>query len=205
MTFKCIPPQPATSRLRNATGNARWRANGSVSKRRRNEERLDKGSPINSGRFFSEANAQYRGKRLESVLNELFRIDGVLVTEAFELRSEANGLVEQIDGVVEFDSELYLVELKWWSQRLGPADMAQHMLRVFARGHARGIFIANPGFTDAAIDSVREHLHRAALHPAPRLEEVVRILHDEVSVRDWLRPKLRAAQLEKRPFRKYSA
>jgi restriction system protein len=153
--------------------------------------------------LFSEANAQYRGKRLESILNELFRIDGVLVTEAFELRSEAHGLVEQIDGVIEFESELYLVELKWWSQRLGPGDVSQHMLRVFARGQARGIFIANPGFTEAAIESVREHLHRAPFILA-ELEEIVRILHDDVSTRDWLRPKLRAAQAEKRPLRKYS-
>lgn len=154
--------------------------------------------------LFTETNAQRRGKQLEALVNELFTLDGIIVAEAFELRAEAGNVVEQIDGVVEFESELYLVELKWWSQRLGPGEVAQHMLRVFSRGHARGIFIANPGFTDAAIESVREHLHRAPFILA-ELEEVVRILHDDVNVRDWLRPKLRAVQLEKRPFRKYSA
>jgi hypothetical protein len=112
--------------------------------------------------------------------------------------------MEQIDGVIEVDSSFYLVEVKWWSERLGTGDVAQHMMRVFSRGQTRGILIANPGFTDAAIESVRESLRQAPFLLA-ELEEIVRILHDDVTVRDWLRPKLQAVQLEKRPFKKYSS
>jgi hypothetical protein len=60
-------------------------------------------------------------------------------------RVDGQGIVEQIDGVVELDGRLYLVEVKWWHDPLGPGDVAQHLVRVFNRGHARGIFIAASG------------------------------------------------------------
>jgi Restriction endonuclease len=51
-------------------------------------------------------------------------------------------MVEQIDGVIERDGELYLVEIKWWSVPLEPGELSHHLVRVSNRGHARGIFIS---------------------------------------------------------------
>lgn len=38
------------------------------------------------------------------------------------------GVVEQIDGVIELQGDLYLVEMKWWQDALGPGDVAQHLV-----------------------------------------------------------------------------
>ena len=58
-----------------------------------------------------------RGKLFEDVLNRLFSAFGILVKEAFSLTGESKeGVVEQIDGVVEIDGDYYLVEMKWWGQ-----------------------------------------------------------------------------------------
>jgi restriction system protein len=57
-------------------------------------------------RLFGEADPLKRGKALEGVLNGLFAAHGILVREAFVLRVDGQGVVEQIDGVVELDGEL---------------------------------------------------------------------------------------------------
>jgi hypothetical protein len=46
-------------------------------------------------------------------LNSLFAFAGFLVREAFTIKGdEGQGIVEQIDGAVEIDGVLYLVEMK---------------------------------------------------------------------------------------------
>ncbi len=57
-------------------------------------------------------------------------------------RSLRAHMVEQIDGVIELDGELNLVEIKWWSVPLGAGEVSHHLVRVFNRGHLRGIFIS---------------------------------------------------------------
>ncbi len=57
---------------------------------------------------------QQRGKLLEVVLNDLFRAYNIHVREDFRRRDPESGVVlEQIDGVIELDGSVYLVEMKW--------------------------------------------------------------------------------------------
>lgn len=94
--------------------------------------------------LFAEPNAQKRGKALEAVLNALFGAFGILVREAFTVTGMCGGgVIEQIDGLVEVDGQLYLVELKWWNTPLGTAEVSPHIVRVYGRGgQARGLFIS---------------------------------------------------------------
>ena len=63
--------------------------------------------------LFSEKNSQKRGKALELVLNSLFQVYGILIREAFVLKGDdGEGIVEQIDGVIEIDGHLYFIEMK---------------------------------------------------------------------------------------------
>ena len=127
-------------------------------------------------RLFSDGNPWRRGKALEGVLNRFFSAHEILVREAFVLKgSEGEGIVEQIDGVIELDGDLFLVETKWWDKPLGRGDVSEHMIRVFNRRHVRGLFIAHPGFTDPAVlqckEFVRSHpeagsLPNFRLHPS---------------------------------------
>jgi hypothetical protein len=153
--------------------------------------------------LFGTSEPQRRGKALEAVLAKLFKFDNVLVREAISIRSTSgNGIVEQIDGVIEIDHQSYLVEMKWWSSNLGVPEVSEHMMRVFARAQSRGIIIAHPGYSAPAIEKVREFLRDAPFILCD-LEEVVAIIDDDVSVQDWLRPKIHAAIIERDPFRKF--
>ena len=150
--------------------------------------------------LFGEPNAQSRGKALEGVLNSLFALDSILVREAFTLRGQpGDGVVEQIDGAIQLDGHLYLVEMKWWNSPLGPGDVAQHIVRVFGRGDVRGLFISYSEFTAAAIESCRDALHHRVITLAT-LQEFVATLQRGDSVSALLRKKVAAAMLEKRPF-----
>lgn len=149
--------------------------------------------------LFAEQDAHKRGKSLEGVLNRLFEIGGILVREAFILRMEGAGVVEQVDGVIEIDGHLYLVEIKWWKDALGPGDVAQHLVRVFNRGHARGVFISASGYTPAAIISCKESLTRAVFVLCA-LEELVMLLEDERDLKDFLKQKIHAAIVDKNPY-----
>ena len=74
------------------------------------------------GLFGASLTAQERGKKLETALNNLFDAYGILVQKAFHLVGDGGeGIVEQIDGVIELKGDLYFVEMKWFhaSRRKG--------------------------------------------------------------------------------------
>lgn len=124
----------------------------------------------------------------------------MLVREAFCLRgAPGEGVIEQIDGVVQLDGHLYLVEMKWWNAPLGPGDVAQHLVRLFGRADIRGIFISYTDFTAAALASCREALHARVVTLA-MLQEIVGVLQRGDSVAAMLRTKITAAMVDKTPY-----
>lgn len=155
--------------------------------------------------LFSMSDAHQRGKMLESALNDLFRAYGVLVAEDFRRKGGGDtGIVEQIDGVVEISDELYLVEMKWWAADLGPGDVSQHINRLMLRHGVSGIFISNSGFTPAALEACRDFLQQRVLVLCT-LEEIVSLLGRDGDLVDFLKTKVRAAKLERQPFKKMLA
>ena len=137
---------------------------------------------------------------LEKVLNRLFDQNGFLIKEAFTLKgSEKEGVVEQIDGVIEIDADLYLVEVKWWKEPLGTADVSQHLVRVFSRVQARGILISASGFTQPAIMTCKEALQKS-VSILCKLEEIVFLLEQEKDLKTFFKAKIAAAIIEKNPL-----
>lgn len=64
--------------------------------------------------LFSMQNPQERGKKLESVLNNLFPYFKISIKEAFTISDGESGKIyEQIDVVVEINHYLTLLEMKW--------------------------------------------------------------------------------------------
>lgn len=150
--------------------------------------------------LFKDADAHRRGKALEGVLNRLFKAEGVLVREAFTLSDPSGkGIFEQIDGVIQFDGNLYLVEVKWWADPIGPGDVAQHMVRIHSRGQSRGIFVSTSHYTPAAIQTCRDAL---AFSPFVlcELQEFVLLLERGGSLSDMFQHKITAVIAEKQPF-----
>lgn len=149
--------------------------------------------------LFRVSDPQIRGKQLEGVLNRLFLNAGILVREAFTRVSQTGeGIIEQIDGVVELDGEIYLVEVKWWNKPLGTGEVSHHLVRVFSRNCARGLLISYSGFTDPAVSICREALARMVVALCG-LQEIVRLLEQEDDLREFLKAKVRAAVIDKNP------
>lgn len=150
--------------------------------------------------LFLEKNAVKRGLALESVLNRLFKSHGILIRESFRrLGNDNEGVVEQIDGVVELDGSIYLVEMKWWSKPLGTAEVSQHLVRVFGRNAARGFLLSQSGYTDPAVAVCRESLSQKVF-VLGHLSEIVFLLEGDHCLKDLIREKARAAIVDKNPL-----
>jgi restriction system protein len=149
--------------------------------------------------FGSSVTRQVRGKRLEAALNNLFNAYGILIQQAFHLVGESGeGIVEQIDGVIELRGVLYFVEMKWYEAPVGKAEIAEHLVRLISRAEARGISISASGYTDPAIHTAREFLQHKVIALAG-LQEIVRCLEQQGDLADLLHKKAQAAQIYKNP------
>ena len=155
--------------------------------------------------LFAMTDPQKRGKQLEAVLNRLFATGGILVREAFtRVAPTGEGVIEQIDGVIEMDGEIYLLEMKWWDKPLGTGEVSQHLVRVFSRNCARGLLISYSGYTDPAVAMCRESLSRMVV-ALSGLDEIVKLLEREDDLVEFLKKKVRAAVIDKNPhYRVYT-
>lgn len=150
--------------------------------------------------FGSAVSAQERGKKLESALNNLFHAYGVLVRKAFHLVGESGeGIVEQIDGVIEINGVLHFVEVKWYREPVGKPHIAEHLVRLMSRAEARGIFISASDFTEPAIHAAREFLQHKTL-VLVTLNEIVRLLEQQNDLAEFFKAKVQAAQMDKNPY-----
>jgi restriction system protein len=150
--------------------------------------------------LFGEKNPQKRGKALEAALNNLFKHCGILVKEAFTCKGlDGGGITEQMDGAVEFDGAIYLVEMKWWNTAIGAAEVSPHLVKVYSRAGARGLFISNSTFTGPAIETVRAALaHKICI--LCELQELVIALETDIDLVELFRRKVKAAISDKQPF-----
>lgn len=150
--------------------------------------------------LFSEKNSHMRGKSLEGVLNSLFRVYGILIREAFVLKGDdGEGVVEQIDGVIEIDGHLYFVEMKWWDKTIGVPEISQHLMRVFCRAESRALIISASNFADPAVKKCKEVLQQKVVILCS-LQEIVILLEQEGDLCEFIRKKAQAAIIDREPF-----
>lgn len=148
--------------------------------------------------FGSSLTPQQRGKKLETAMNDLFRAYGVLVQESFHVVGDlGEGIVEQIDGVIELTGILYFVEMKWYKEPVGRGEISEHLVRLMSRAEARGIFISASSYTEPAIHACREFLQHKLI-ALTDLHEIVQILQREQV--GFLLRKVKEAQIRKNPY-----
>lgn len=153
-------------------------------------------------KLFGETDPYKRGKRLEGILNNLFSFAGFLVREAFTLKGdEGQGIVEQIDGAVEIDGVLYLVEMKWWDKPIGRQGIAPHFVSVYGRGNVGGIFISYSGFSPAAIEDAKIGLAQKVF-VLTELEEIIQVIDCEADLKIFFKEKINRARSDRNPFYK---
>ena len=143
---------------------------------------------------------QQRGKQLETALNRLFQVFDIGVQEAFHLvGDQGEGIVEQVDGVIELKGALCFVEMKWYKEPVGKAQVSEHLVRLMGRDQARGLFISASDFTDPAIHTSREFLQHK-LVALCHLQELVFVLDRQHDLPDFLNQKVHAAIIHKNPY-----
>lgn len=151
--------------------------------------------------IFGEKNPNVRGKKLEGILNRWFAEAGIGVRKAFEVVGpESEGIVEQIDGVIDLDGHLYFVEMKWWKDPLGVPEISQHLSRVFLRAEARALIISASSYTTAAIVTCRDALAFQKIVTLCTLKEMVEVLEYQADLAEFLKRKVQATIMEKNPF-----
>jgi hypothetical protein len=149
--------------------------------------------------LFSEGDPQRRGLALEPVLGKLFIAESIHVRESFTVRKDDFGVIEQIDGAIDLDSRTYLVEMKWFNERLSRKDVSSSLVSVFARADVGLILISASGFHQSAIEDVKGALRDRTVILV-ELREIVSALELESPIADLLRAKIRSVHLEKNPL-----
>lgn len=157
------------------------------------------------GHFLTSTNPQKTGVLAETAFNRLFDAYGILVKESFHRRSDENGKsLEQIDGVIELDGTIYLVEVKWTKEPIGVPEVSQHLVRLHLRDGCRGICVSLSGYTDPGIQICKDSLSSRVLVLC-LVQELTMLLEAEQDLREFLRKKIQAAIIEKQPFLQLSA
>ena len=150
--------------------------------------------------FSLDDKPQERGKILETTLNDLFRAYGILIQEDFRRKAPDSSLVlEQIDGVIMLNGTIYLVEMKWLKDPVGVSEIGPHLVRLFGRANASGIFISNSTYTEAAIQQCREALNQRTIFLCS-LHEIVMLLQRQADFESMLKRKSQTAILDKNPY-----
>lgn len=151
--------------------------------------------------LFSEPNPHKRGAELEIVLNDLFAIYQISVRDAFRRKGEkGEGVIEQIDGVIEIDNQIFLVEMKWHKPSIGSQDIFAHLGRIYHRSQAHGIYISASGYTASGLTAAKDALTNNALLILCDLHEFVKLLENKDELKPYLRKKIQKAIIDKIPF-----
>ena len=91
---------------------------------------------------------QERGYAFEKFLNTLFNAFNMKARSPFRL------VGEQIDGSIEFEGNIYLIEAKWQNALAGNADLLILHGKVGGKATwSRGIFISYSGFTKEGLEA----------------------------------------------------
>jgi Restriction endonuclease len=141
-----------------------------------------------------------RGKLLEAVLNDLFKAYGIHVREDFRRKDPDTSVVlEQIDGVIELDGAIYLVEMKWLNSPVGVGEFFPHLGRLFLRANAHGIFISSAGYTEPVVMECATALAQKTMILCS-LQEFVMLLQRQGDLIAFLKRKSQAAIVDKNPY-----
>jgi RNA-binding protein YhbY len=141
-----------------------------------------------------------RGKLLEAVLNDLFKAYGVHVREDFRRKDPDTSVVlEQIDGVIELDGAIHLVEMKWLNSPVGVGEFFPHLGRLFLRANAHGIFISSAGYTEPVVKECATALAQKTMILCS-LQEFVMLLQRQGDLIAFLKRKSQAAIVDKNPY-----
>lgn len=92
------------------------------------------------------ADKHQRGRDFEGFINELFAL--------YDLEPRASYVMqyEQIDGAFSFDTDHYVLEAKWWAERIGRRELDVFKTNIERKGkNTLGLYISMSDFTSDAL------------------------------------------------------
>lgn len=129
---------------------------------------------------------QKRGFELERFLVRLFQVCELLPLQSFKTNKE------QIDGSFQIGNDIFLMEAKWHTKKIGHSDLMVFQGKVSSKAKwSRGLFISISGFSDNSIDV----LSRGKSLSIVGMDEndLIKILDNEITFSDAIALKLRYA------------
>lgn len=129
---------------------------------------------------------QQRGYAFERFLTKMARFYNLKVSESFKTKGT------QIDGIIKYDSENYIIEAKWEHKSSSDEPLLVFCYKQENNMYGRGIFISINGVTKGALSM----LERSSIKNTFIIdgEDITLILEDLISLPDMLDKKIRAAQ-----------
>ncbi|MET8966349.1 restriction endonuclease [Streptomyces sp. NPDC004074] len=94
----------------------------------------------------SATDKHQRGRDFEDFINELFSL--------YDLEPRASYVMEyeQIDGAFTFDTDHYVLEAKWWAERIGRRELDVFNANIERKGkNTLGLYVSMSGFTSDAL------------------------------------------------------
>jgi len=140
-------------------------------------------------------NPQERGYKLENLLNKLFMHSEIITQKSFTRNEKA----EQIDGAFKFDGWYYIVECKWREKLAGLSQLDALLAKVNRSGkQTMGLFLSIKGCSEKVPEILQQNPDKSLfLMNGDELEEV---LKDQIDLREVLKWKLKALNIEAKPF-----
>lgn len=148
----------------------------------------------------SMPNARARGYALEAVLNDLFKIEGLSLRDAFVIQDKDGCVQEQIDGLIVLDGQPILLEAKWLNKPVGLREISRHLVRLYDRAEVMGLFVSASRYTKPAIDACERMLSQRVIVLAEVSEILWLLENPDASLKDWLQAKIIAAKVERKPL-----
>ena len=136
-----------------------------------------------------------RGYSLEKIMNSLFRISEILVSEAFT--RNAGG--EQIDGAFKFDGWYYLVECRWRAKIASQSEVDGLRGKLDRSGaQTMGLFISVNGWSCHVEKLLKQNPDKRVL--LMNGEDIRAVLAEDIPLAELLRAKIEALNLQTEPF-----
>ena len=132
----------------------------------------------------SETSKQNKGYEFEKYLRDLFDAAGLKPRESYRVKGE------QIDGSIEFNGNVYLVEAKWTGGPVNRSDLVVFADKVSRKSKfTRGIFVSHSGYVENAVETY-------AIGKTPEIilidmKEMTWTLENGIDIEDVLSKKVR--------------
>lgn len=169
-----------------------WKIVERLSGERMRDDNGDEGNGFNFKCFLkrlidlssSETSKQNKGYEFEKYLRDLFDAAGLKPRESYRVKGE------QIDGSIEFNGNVYLVEAKWTGGPVNRSDLVVFADKVSRKSKfTRGIFVSHSGYVENAVETY-------AIGKTPEIilidmKEMTWALENGIDIEDILSKKVR--------------